>query len=104
MDNRCHHCGTRDESQSKMHIRSYKKRDTRVSVRCDALLTEADGCELEVMITDVSRDGFRLESKSELEIGSEVWLKAAKLAPVRAIIRWTCGREAGGVFLEPVAL
>jgi PilZ domain-containing protein len=87
-----------------MHIGSYRKRDARVSVRCDALLTEADGCELEVLITDVSRDGFKLESRSELEIGEEVLLRVEKLAPVRAIIRWTCGREAGGVFLEPVAL
>jgi hypothetical protein len=87
-----------------MNMHSYTKRGTRVAVNCDAVLTEADGCEFEVMITDVSRDGFRLESRSELEIGREVLLRVEKLAPVRAIIRWTCGREAGGVFLEPVAL
>lgn len=87
-----------------MNMHSYTMRDARVSVRCDAVLTEADGCELEVLITDVSRDGFKLESRSELEIGEEVVLSVAKLAPVKAIIRWTCGREAGGVFLEPVAL
>jgi len=75
-----------------------------VSVRCDAVLTEEDGCELEVMITDVSRDGFRLQSRAELEVGAEVLLHVTKLAPVKAIIRWTRGREAGGTFLEPVAL
>ena len=82
----------------------YAQRETRVAVRCDAVLTEADGCELDVVITDVSRDGFKLESRSELEIGAEVLLSVAKLAPVKAIIRWTCGREAGGIFLEPMAL
>jgi hypothetical protein len=87
-----------------MNMHSYIQREPRIAVSCDALLTEADGCELEVTITDVSRDGFKLESRSELEIGEEVVLRVAKLAPVRAIIRWTCGREAGGVFLEPVAL
>jgi len=87
-----------------MNMHSYRQREPRIPVSCDALLTEADGCELEVMITDVSRDGFKLESRCELEIGEEVLLSVAKLAPVKAIIRWTCGREAGGVFLEPVAL
>jgi hypothetical protein len=87
-----------------MDIRSYRKRGTRVSVTCDAVLTEEDGCELDVIVTDVSRDGFRLQSRSELEIGAEVLLSVSKLAPVKAIIRWTCGHEAGGVFLEPVAL
>ena len=47
----------------------YLSRNPRVAVRYDAVLIEADGCELEVVITDVSRDGFRLESHSELEVG-----------------------------------
>ena len=82
----------------------YTPRDPRVAVRCDAILREADGCELDVVITDVSRDGFRLETRSELEIGSEVSLRVAKLAPIKALVRWTCGYESGGVFLEPMAL
>ena len=31
-------------------------------------------------------------------------LLVTKLAPVKALIRWTCGKEAGGIFLEPAAL
>ena len=83
---------------------SYLKRDPRIAVRCEAVLVEGDGCTLDVVITDVSRDGFRLESKSELEVGAEIILLVTKLAPVKGLIRWTCGREAGGVFLEPAAL
>jgi hypothetical protein len=82
----------------------YRDRAARIALNCDAVLTEADGCELGVVIIDVSRDGFRLRSHSELEIGSEVLLCVAKRDPVRALIRWTCGHEAGGVFLDPVAL
>jgi hypothetical protein len=82
----------------------YTERHARVSVRCDAVLCEADGCELAVVITDVSRDGFRLISRCELEVGSEVLLRVEKMAPVRALIRWTRGYEAGGIFLEPVSL
>ena len=80
------------------------RRDPRIALRCDAVLVEADGCSLDVVITDVSRDGFKLESRSELEVGAEVMLLVSKLAPVKAMIRWTCGYEAGGVFLEPVSL
>ena len=83
---------------------SYLKRDPRIAVRCDAVLIEGDGCTLDVVITDVSREGFRLESDSQLEVGSEIMLLVTKLAPVKATIRWTRGHEAGGVFLEPVAL
>jgi hypothetical protein len=84
--------------------RGYRDREARVSIRCDALLTESDGFELDVVIIDVSRNGFRLQSRAELEPDSEVLLQVEKLAPVKALIRWTCGYEAGGVFLEPVAL
>lgn len=89
---------------TKFEAAGYAKREPRIAVRCEAVLVEEDGCALDVVITDVSREGFRLESDSELEIGSEVWLRVAKLAPVRALIHWTCGHEAGGVFLEPAAL
>ena len=88
----------------KLNAGGYHDREPRVAVRCDALLLEEDGCALDVVITDVSRDGFKLESRSELEVGSEILLQVAKLEPVKATIRWTCGYEAGGVFLEPVAL
>jgi hypothetical protein len=88
----------------KIEAAGYARRGPRIAMRCEAVLVEEDGCALDVVITDVSREGFKLESRSELEVGSEVWLKVAKLAPVRAIIRWTCGYEAGGVFLEPAAL
>ena len=82
----------------------YLSRNPRVAVRYDAVLIEADGCELEVVITDVSRDGFRLESNAQLEVGAEVQIRVGKRAAVAALIRWTRRLEAGGVFLEPVAL
>ena len=82
----------------------YQQREPRIALRCEALLMEEDGCAVDVTIADVSRDGFRLESRCELEVGSDILLQVAKLEPVKASIRWTCGYEAGGVFLEPVAL
>lgn len=87
-----------------LKARGYRPREPRIAVQCDAVLVEADGCELDVVLTDVSRDGFRLHSRAELDVGSEVILRVAKLAPVRALIRWTRGFEVGGEFLDPIAL
>lgn len=78
--------------------------EPRVTLNCDAVLTEPDGCTLDVVIVDVSRNGFRLQSLAELEIGSEVLLQMDRLPGVRGRIRWTCGHQSGGVFLDPVAL
>ena len=89
---------------SKIAAAGYIKRGPRIALRCPAVLVEEDGCVLEIVITDVSREGFRLESQSELEVGADVWLHVPKLDPVRGSIRWTCGFEAGGVFLEAAAL
>jgi hypothetical protein len=89
---------------AKLKIPGYASREPRVAVQCDAMLTESDGFELAVVIMDVSRDGFRLHSREKLEPGSEVMLRVAKLAPVKALIRWTRGFEAGGIFLEPMSL
>lgn len=89
---------------SKIEAAGYARRDPRIALRCEAVLVEGDGCTLDVVITDVSRDGFKLESVSELEVGAEVMLLVSKMAPVKAEVRWTCGHEAGGVFLESVAL
>lgn len=79
-------------------------REARVTLNCDAVLTESDGCSVDVLIVDVSKDGFRLHSLAELEIGSEVLLQMDKVPGVRGEIRWACGHQAGGVFLDPVAL
>lgn len=81
-----------------------RNREARVTLNCDAVLTEPDGCTVDVVIVDVSKHGFRLKSLAELEIGSEVLLQMHKNEPVRGQIRWTCGMQAGGSFLDPVAL
>jgi hypothetical protein len=55
-------------------------------------------------ITNLSSSGFRLRSARALEAGWEVTLKVPKRAPVKCVIRWASGKDAGGVFLEPIAL
>lgn len=91
-------------TNAKIRAAGYRERTARVTVHCDAVLTESDGCRIDVVITDVSRDGFRLHSRAELVPGDEVSLHVPKSEPVRARIHWARGYEAGGIFMEAVAL
>ncbi|HET9811467.1 MAG TPA: hypothetical protein VFP53_07195 [Sphingomicrobium sp.] len=84
--------------------RSYKPRATRISVRRSAVLIEPDGCRVDIVILNVSSAGFRLKSDAELVVGEEVEIQLPKLEPARAVIQWTQGREAGGIFLDPASL
>jgi len=73
--------------------------DTEVPVR-----VHCDAGEFDAELTNLSSDGFRLHSDGALQVGWEVTLEAAKNFPVRALICWAYGQEAGGVFSEAVAL
>jgi hypothetical protein len=68
-----------------------------VRVHCQAGAIDAH-------ILNLSSDGFRIRSDNPLQVGWVVTLEAAKQFPVKALICWACGQEAGGVFAEPVAL
>jgi hypothetical protein len=83
--------------------RELTPRAARIDVKYDALV-RFDGAATEAMILNVSNKGFRLHAAEELEEGMEVTLEVEKLEPVRAQIRWSCGQESGGVFLEAIAL
>jgi hypothetical protein len=79
-------------------------RQRRVMLNCGAVVTESDGGTVDVTIVDISKDGFRLRSADELEIGSPVTLQVQEARPVRVELRWACGYEAGGIFLDPIAV
>ena len=81
----------------------WPSRDPRVDVEFDVrVLSEAGATEAQLL--NLSSDGFRLHSLDPLQAGWEVTLEAAKQFPVKALICWACGNDAGGVFAEPVAL
>lgn len=80
------------------------KRGPRVSTDLKAVLLRPDGEEIAVLITDISKDGFKLSSETQLMIGERVDLRVPKTGDVPAQIRWALGSEAGGVFLAPLPL
>jgi hypothetical protein len=78
-------------------------RDPRIDVDYDVRV-RCDAGEIPAQVVNLSADGFRLLSSNPLQVGWEVTLEAGKFDPVKAVICWACGFEAGGVFAEPVAL
>ena len=78
-------------------------RDPRVDVDFDVRVHCPAGS-VEAQILNLSAEGFRIHSAQPIDVGSEVVLEVAKELPVKALICWACGLEAGGVFAESVAL
>jgi hypothetical protein len=83
--------------------REWLERDTRIEVIYDVTVhCPAGGIDAELI--NVSSDGFRLRCSEPLETGWEVTLEAPMHDPLKALIVWACGLDAGGVFADPVAL
>ena len=80
------------------------KRAPRVDTRFDASLIDSDGTVVPVVVTDISKQGCRLETDGSLKIGENVQLQVPKYGNFPAQIRWALGNQAGAVFLEPVFL
>ena len=80
------------------------KRGPRVATDLKAVLLRPSGEEIPAIITDISKDGFKLIAEAQLLIGERVDLRVPKAGDVPAQIRWSLGNEAGGVFLAPLPL
>jgi hypothetical protein len=89
--------------EGRLLAREWHARTTRIDdgydevVRCPAREVAAE-------VLNVSSQGFRLRSERPLEAGWEVSVDMPDADPVRAIIRWSAGRDSVGIFVEPVAL
>ena len=83
--------------------REWSPRGTRIDVSWDVMVKCAAG-NVAAEVLNVSAKGFRLRTARALEPGAEVTLRCAKETPVKAIIHWAEGKEAGGIFVESAAL
>ena len=83
-------------------------RAPRIDARHPAVLIASDGGEMDVVVTDLSNRGFRIEADQALFIGENIMigehvrLRVDRYGDFPAQIRWALGSEAGGIFLEPV--
>jgi hypothetical protein len=89
--------------EGRLEGREWQPRERRIDAAC-RVVVQCDLGELAASIVNLSSDGFRLRAADPLQAGWEVTLQAAGSDPVKAVICWASGLEAGGVFAEPVAL
>jgi len=89
--------------EGKLEGRELVPRPARIDASFDVLLRCPAG-EFGASITNLSGRGFRLRSPCVLEPGCQISLEVPKMPPVKGVIRWAAGNDAGGVFVEAVAL
>jgi PilZ domain-containing protein len=89
--------------EGRLVAREWHARTRRIDTGYDVIVRCAAG-DFPAQVVNVSSTGFRLTSERPLEEGWEVTVDAPDANPVRGVIRWVAGRDAGGVFLEPPAL
>ena len=87
----------------KLEGRECAARGVRVEAEFEVRVHSDRGA-VEARVLNLSSDGFRLRTQLPLEVGSIVTLAARGEHPVKALICWAVGLEAGGVFAEPAAL
>ena len=83
---------------------AFVKRAQRVNTNFNSSLTDSDGGKIPVIITDLSREGCRLETDGSLTIGEKVTIEVPKYGTFPAQVRWVAGKEAGAIFVEPMVL
>ena len=83
--------------------REWLPRSTRIDVRRLVVLESPKG-RVRAELLNVSAKGFRLRTTRALEAGWQVGIRFAKDAPIGGLIQWVEGGNAGGVFVEAVAL
>ena len=82
-------------------------RPPRIPLRQKAKLVTSDGNQIDVVVTDISAGGFRLEAGEtfydgeNIVTGETVTLRIDRRDDLRAKIVWATGCEAGGVFSDP---
>ena len=89
--------------EGRLEGREWRPRDVRVDSACNVTVQCAAG-DVPGRIVNISSEGFRLHAQAALQPGWEVTLLAARHDPIKAVICWASGQEAGGIFSEAVAL
>ena len=79
-------------------------RPPRIDTRYEGTLTDSDGGKMQVIVTDISRSGCRLQLDGSLRIGERVELEVSRYGKYTATIRWMLGNEAGAEFVDGVKL
>ncbi len=78
------------------------RRAERVSVRMQASLREQSFSKFDVLVSDLSTDGFRCETHYRVSPNSIVWLTIPGLSPLESRVVWANGKAYGCAFTRPL--
>ena len=78
------------------------RRAERVSVRMQASLREQSFSKFDVLVSDLSTDGFRCETHYRVSPNSLVWLTIPGLSPLECRVVWANGKAYGCAFTHPL--
>jgi hypothetical protein len=83
--------------------RAFVARPARIKTNFEGTV-RCGGGKYAARIVNLSGRGFGLCCARTLEPGCEVFLELPKVPPVKGVIRWVAGNDAGGLFMDAVAL
>ena len=83
---------------------SWIKRATRIEGSHHGVLVDSAGRRYAVTVVDISSRGFKLHTDETFRIGECVGLQVSRYGEFSGQIRWALGKNAGGVFLNPIVL
>jgi PilZ domain len=76
------------------------ERAPRIAVAQDAVLITSSGQEVPIRLSDLSREGFKIEHpEAELTVGEIITIPSRR-SEAKAKIRWVQSHEAGGIFID----
>ena len=78
------------------------ERGVRRNVALDVVARREDGSSHTVAITDISRDGCQLRTRTEFEVGETIVIDHDVLGKLPAQVRWMFGERAGLKFVRPL--
>jgi hypothetical protein len=79
-------------------------RSRRIDTSYRAVLRDHAGAEIDALIVNLSRSGFRTSTNKPLAVGDRVLICSLEGDQYPAVIKWADGTEAGGEFLAPSGL
>lgn len=78
------------------------RRAERISVRMQASLREPSFTKFDVLVGDLSTDGFRCETHYRIAPGTIVWLTIPGLSALESRVVWANGNAYGCAFTQPL--
>ena len=78
------------------------RRAERVPVRMQASLREQSYSKFDVLVSDLSTDGFRCETHYRVSPNALVWITLPGLSPLESRVVWAKGKSYGCIFARPL--